>query len=98
MFVEKVNEPSQGPLGTRHNFSSKDQGMSSHAIVVDVFKLSQEHGLLQHAQKDDTTDPELNPEQLTPSPGTQDEPNEAHKDVQATHKAVKGEQRPVRHW
>ena len=65
----------------------------------------QEHGLLQHAEKYHSADPELNPKQVAPMHGAENEPYEAHDDVECTHAAIEYQQRvidhgevPVRTW
>ena len=57
----------------------------------------QEHGLLQHAEKYHSADPELNTKQVAPVEGAEDEPHEAHDDVHRAHAAIKNQQWVVDH-
>ena len=66
------------------------------ARVVDVLELCQEHCLLHHAEEDDSSNPELQSEDLPPVEGADHQPGEAQQDVDPAHDGVEGEEGIVR--
>ena len=89
-------DPGDCSLGTTHNLSSQYETLCGLARVVNVLVLRREHRLLHHPHQDDSSDPELEPEDLPPVEGADDEPGEAEEDVDAAHDGVEGKERVVR--
>lgn len=58
------------------------------AIVTDALELSIVDRLLNHAQKDHSTNPELNPQQVSPVTSRESQPQHAHKHVDDAHHHV----------
>lgn len=58
------------------------------AFVSDTLKLSVVHSFLQHSQEDDSTDPELDSEQVSPITWRQDQPDRSQQHVHDTHDHV----------
>ena len=59
------------------------------------FLTSVKHGFFKHSHEDDTADVKLNAEQLCKMHGADDQPSNAHAQVDATHHPVEGQERPV---
>ena len=95
IFNQNIILPRESTLCTGDDFGTENESGGWDAGRVDVLELTVEHGLFQHAQKDDSSDPKLNSEQIPPVFGADDEPDDAHGDVDATHDAVEGQQRVV---
>lgn len=55
------------------------------AFVADVLVLGVEHGLLQHAEDDDSADPELDSKQIPPIAGAPEEPQSPEQHIHDAH-------------
>ena len=89
-------DPGYCSLGTTHDLSCQYQTLCGLARVVNVLVLRREHRLLHHPYQNDSSDPELEPEDLPPVEGADDEPGETEQDVDAAHDGVEGKERVVR--
>ena len=86
------DSPCKCSFGTGYNFSWQNEASGWDSSRIDILELSIEHCLFQHAQKYNSSDPELNPEQISPVLGADDQPDQAHGDVDAAHDPVEGQQ------
>lgn len=59
--------------------------LTRQAVVADALELGVVDGLLQHAQEDDSPDPELDPEQIPPVASQQSQPQHGHQHVHDAH-------------
>lgn len=55
------------------------------SLVTDALVFGVEDGFLQHAENDDRTDPELDPQQIPPIAGTPEEPERPEQHVHDAH-------------
>lgn len=63
--------------------------------VIDALILGVEGGFLQHSQENDTANPELDAQQISPLQERQRQPNQTEDHVEPAHEPVEREQRPV---
>lgn len=71
--------PGKSPLASSHTWQ---------AVVSDALGLCVVNSFLQHAQENDSSDPELDPEQISPVARRQDQPEHSQQHVHDTHHHV----------
>lgn len=59
-------DPGDGSLGAAHDLRGQDEALGGLACAVNVLILRGEHGLLHHPQENDSSDPELESQDLSP--------------------------------
>merc|ERR1719234_1115828 len=82
-------------LSTGDDLCRQNQPFCGLARVVNVLELCQKHCLLHHTQEDHTSNPELNPEDVSPVECTNNQPAKPQHNIHPTHRSIERKERPV---
>merc|ERR1719234_2315387 len=85
----------QRSLSTGDDLCRQNQPFCGLARVIYVLELCQKHCLLDHTQEDHTSNPELNPEDVSPVECTNNQPAKPQHNIHPTHRSIEREERPV---